>query len=83
MELGRAAGGIDLANGDPGGGLLQRAARALAEAVDAGRLGSLKVGRVDGEDALTAHAHLAPAAVALVEAGFAVTPAGLTKRGGR
>jgi ATP-dependent Lhr-like helicase len=59
---------------------LGRAARALAEAVDRGGIGSLKVARLDGEDALSAHARLDGAAEALLAAGFAVTPSGLTKR---
>jgi ATP-dependent Lhr-like helicase len=63
--------------------LLDRAAQALADAVADGRLGSLKVARLDGEDALAAHGRLAPAAGALVAAGFAVTPSGLVKRGRR
>jgi ATP-dependent Lhr-like helicase len=62
---------------------LDRAARTLAEAVDAGTLGTLKVARLDGEDALAAHARLDAAAAALVDAGFSVTPQGLTKRGRR
>jgi ATP-dependent Lhr-like helicase len=64
-------------------GRLEQAAAALAEATTSGRIGSLKVARLDGEDALDAHARLAPAAQALVGAGFAVTPSGLTMRGGR
>ncbi|MDR2254067.1 MAG: DEAD/DEAH box helicase [Bifidobacteriaceae bacterium] len=64
-------------------GTLGRAARALAEAVDQGKLGSLRVAKLDGEDSLAAHASSAPAAKALVEAGFAVIPSGLAKRGTR
>ncbi|MDR2378914.1 MAG: hypothetical protein LBD70_05780, partial [Bifidobacteriaceae bacterium] len=62
---------------------LERAARALAAAVAAGRLGSLKVARLDGEDSLAAHARAAAPAAALVAAGFAVTPSGLVARAGR
>ncbi|MDR1441925.1 MAG: DEAD/DEAH box helicase [Bifidobacteriaceae bacterium] len=61
--------------------VLERAAQALANAVAAGQIGALRVARLDGEDALGAHARLAPAAEALVAAGFAVTPSGLVKRG--
>jgi ATP-dependent Lhr-like helicase len=59
---------------------LDRAASTLAEAVRAGRTDSLKVTRVDGIDALTAHADLHPLAEALLAAGFTLTPAGLRLR---
>ncbi|MDR0626172.1 MAG: hypothetical protein LBG11_02750, partial [Bifidobacteriaceae bacterium] len=62
---------------------LERAARALAQAVADGLTGTLKVARLDGEDSLTAQARLSPAAQALTAAGFAVTPQGLVKRTGR
>ncbi|MDR1800201.1 MAG: hypothetical protein LBR19_10050, partial [Bifidobacteriaceae bacterium] len=58
----------------------ERAARALAERVAAGGIGTLKISRLDGQDALQAHAALSPATRALVAAGFAVTPSGLTLR---
>jgi ATP-dependent Lhr-like helicase len=61
-------------------GLLDRAAGALAEAVDRGLLGTLKLATLDGEDALLAQSRLAGPAQALVKAGFAVTPQGLAKR---
>ncbi|MDR2565304.1 MAG: DEAD/DEAH box helicase [Bifidobacteriaceae bacterium] len=64
-------------------GRLERGAQALADAARDGRLGSLKVARLDGEDSLAAHARGAQAAAALASAGFAVTPSGLVKRGGR
>lgn len=55
---------------------LAAAASALARTVREGRLGRLVVQRVDGLPALEAARHH-PAARALVEAGFAVTPRGL------
>jgi ATP-dependent helicase Lhr and Lhr-like helicase len=55
---------------------LAAAAAALARTVREGRLGRLVVQRVDGVPALEAARHH-PAARALVEAGFAVTPRGL------
>lgn len=55
---------------------LAAAAAALAGSVREGRLGRLVVQRVDGTPALEATRHH-PAARALVEAGFAVTPRGL------
>ncbi|WP_423465165.1 Lhr family ATP-dependent helicase [Promicromonospora sp. MS192] len=55
---------------------LTAAAAALARAVREGRLGRLVVQRVDGEPALDA-ARRQPAARALLEAGFAITPRGL------
>ncbi|NNH52966.1 DEAD/DEAH box helicase, partial [Promicromonospora citrea] len=55
---------------------LAGAAAALARTVREGRLGRLTVQRVDGEGALEA-ARRQPAARALVEAGFAITPRGL------
>ncbi|HEV6954124.1 MAG TPA: DEAD/DEAH box helicase [Promicromonospora sp.] len=55
---------------------LAGAASALARTVREGRLGRLTVQRVDGEGALEA-ARRQPAARALVEAGFAITPRGL------
>jgi ATP-dependent Lhr-like helicase len=59
---------------------LGRAAQALAAGVLAGRLGSLKLTRLDGIDALAAHADLHPLAQALAAAGFALTPSGLRLR---
>ncbi|MDR1634390.1 MAG: DEAD/DEAH box helicase [Bifidobacteriaceae bacterium] len=72
-------------------GRLERAAQALADAVagtangtaGGSEIGSLKVARLDGRDSLAAHADGAAAAAALIAAGFAVTPSGLVKRGGR
>ncbi|GAA2221786.1 ATP-dependent helicase [Promicromonospora sukumoe] len=55
---------------------LATAAAALARTVREGRLGRLVVQRVDGVPALEAARHH-PAARALVEAGFAITPRGL------
>ncbi|MDR3361178.1 MAG: hypothetical protein LBO20_11195, partial [Bifidobacteriaceae bacterium] len=76
-------GGRTALSFDDNPGRLTRAAAALGQAVDLGRLGQLKVARLDGKDALAAHARLAPAAQALIEAGFVVTPSGLTRRGRR
>jgi ATP-dependent Lhr-like helicase len=76
-------GGRTVLSFDSDQGRLRRAGRVLAEAVDSGKLAPLKVARLDGEDSLAAHATAAPAAGALTAAGFAVTPAGLVKRGRR
>ncbi|MCL2803390.1 MAG: DEAD/DEAH box helicase [Micrococcales bacterium] len=62
---------------------VSKAALALVQAVKAGRLPTLKVARLDGEDALAAYAERQDSVLALVHAGFAVTPAGLTLRSGR
>ena len=61
------------------GAALEQAAKGLAQA---GQVGTLKVSRLNGQDALQAYGQQDPAAGALVNAGFAVTPAGLTFRGG-
>jgi len=60
------------------GGRLEQAATALAQT---GQLGTLKVSRLNGKDALQAYGQQDQAALALVNAGFAVTPSGLTLRG--
>ncbi|MDR1823926.1 MAG: DEAD/DEAH box helicase [Bifidobacteriaceae bacterium] len=60
---------------------LEAAAKALAQRVEAGGIGTLKISRLDGQDALQAHAALSPAVQALVAAGFVVTPQGLVRRG--
>jgi len=62
------------------GEALVAAARALAHV---SQLGTLKVARINGQDALQAYGQQDQAAGSLVSAGFAVTPSGLTLRGGR
>ncbi|MDR1151758.1 MAG: DEAD/DEAH box helicase [Bifidobacteriaceae bacterium] len=62
---------------------LSQAAQTLADGMAAGRLDSLKVTRVDGIDALAAHATLHPLAEALLDAGFTLTPSGLRLRRAR
>ncbi|MCA5893194.1 DEAD/DEAH box helicase [Isoptericola sp. NEAU-Y5] len=57
------------------------AAGALADAASAGRLGRLLVQRVDGVAALTAARDRTPAAAALLDVGFGVTPRGLRLAG--
>ncbi|MFP3713616.1 DEAD/DEAH box helicase [Puerhibacterium sp. TATVAM-FAB25] len=69
LSFGRGDGG------DPA--RLAAAAAALAAATRAGRLGRVTVQRVDGVAALTAARDRTPAAAALLDAGFAVTPRGL------
>jgi ATP-dependent Lhr-like helicase len=64
------------------GELLSRGAAELAAMVKRDRLGTLKIARLDGSDALAAKAAEHPPANALVAAGFAITPSGLTLRGG-
>lgn len=61
---------------------LLAAARELASAVRAERLGRVLVQRVDGVAALTAARDRTPPAAALLAAGFAVTPRGLRVSGG-
>ncbi|PZR55410.1 DEAD/DEAH box helicase [Xylanimonas oleitrophica] len=61
---------------------LTSAAALLAGAAREGRLGRVLVQRVDGVPALTAARDRHPAAAALLEAGFAVTPRGLRVAGG-
>ncbi|MCK9795582.1 DEAD/DEAH box helicase [Isoptericola sp. 4D.3] len=56
---------------------LAAAARLLAAETRAGRLGRVTVQRVDGVPALTAARDRTPAAAALVDSGFSVTPRGL------
>ncbi|MCK0116655.1 ATP-dependent helicase [Isoptericola sp. S6320L] len=53
------------------------AAARLAEAAGDGRLGRLLVQRIDGEPALTAARDRGPAAAALLDHGFGITPQGL------
>jgi ATP-dependent Lhr-like helicase len=62
------------------GSHLARAAQTLADGVTSDHIDSLKVTRVDGVDALTAHADLHPLAEALLDAGFTLTPSGLRLR---
>jgi ATP-dependent Lhr-like helicase len=69
LSFGRGDGG------DPA--RLAAAAEVLAAATRAGRLGRVTVQRVDGVAALTAARDRSPAAAALLDAGFAVTPRGL------
>ncbi|MCL1897275.1 MAG: DEAD/DEAH box helicase [Micrococcales bacterium] len=59
---------------------LELAAQILAEQAKTGRLGTLKVARLNGQDALDAYGRKDQAASALVQAGFSVTPSGLTLR---
>ncbi|ACZ30271.1 DEAD/H associated domain protein [Xylanimonas cellulosilytica DSM 15894] len=69
----------------PGPGGARRtgaAARELAAAASSGRLGRVLIQRVDGVPALTAARDRTPAAAALLDAGFAVTPRGLRVAGG-
>ncbi|WP_425954375.1 ATP-dependent helicase [Xylanimonas sp. McL0601] len=74
---------LSFAPAGPGAGRrLGAAARALAEAARAGRLGRILVQRVDGAAALGAARERTPAAGALLDAGFAVTPRGLRVAGG-
>ncbi|WP_166846820.1 DEAD/DEAH box helicase [Isoptericola sp. BMS4] len=61
--------------GDPG--RLAAAARTLAAATREGRLGRVTVQRVDGVAALSAARDRTPAAAALLDAGFGITPRGL------
>jgi ATP-dependent Lhr-like helicase len=59
---------------------LSRAAETLAASVHGAKIDSLKITRVDGVDALAAHADLHPLAEALLTAGFTLTPSGLRLR---
>ena len=61
---------------------LAAAARELADAARAGRLGRVLVQRADGAASLTAARDRTPLAAALLDAGFAVTPRGLRVAGG-
>ncbi|WP_229737888.1 Lhr family helicase [Isoptericola cucumis] len=70
-------GGRSLLSFGVGGPRLGLAATVLADAARAGRLGKLLVQRVDGVPALTAARDRTPAAAALLDAGFGVTPRGL------
>ncbi len=63
----------------PDDAVLHEAARALAEKVTGGAIGSLTVTKVDGVDAV---ASAGPVAKALTDNGFAVTPQGLRLRTG-
>ncbi|MCL2788266.1 MAG: DEAD/DEAH box helicase, partial [Micrococcales bacterium] len=60
---------------------LSRAAEALVACVRDGRIASLRLAKLDGNDALAAHRDLVPLADALVTAGFNLTPQGLRIRG--
>jgi len=59
---------------------LEVAGRTLAAEAKKGQLGTLKVARLNGQDALEAYGQQNAAALALVQAGFGVTPSGLTLR---
>ncbi|MCL2595491.1 MAG: DEAD/DEAH box helicase [Promicromonosporaceae bacterium] len=67
---------------DKGLARLGIAARALAEAASVRRAGRMLLQRVDGIPALTAARERTPAAAALLDAGFTVTPGGLRVAGG-
>jgi ATP-dependent Lhr-like helicase len=56
------------------------AAKVLAERILDWRLGPVKIKRIDGEDALQAHAEGQEGALALIAAGFTLTPGGLRLR---
>ncbi|MFB7799490.1 DEAD/DEAH box helicase [Isoptericola sp. NPDC056134] len=69
---------LSFARGDAGDGpRLAAAARLLVTETRADRLGRVTVQRVDGVPALTAARDRIPAAAALLDAGFGVTPRGL------
>jgi ATP-dependent Lhr-like helicase len=67
----------------PGEAALRAAGDAIVRAVEERHLAALKLTKLDGLDALAAHAALQPLAEALIGVGFAVTPGGLRLRGGR
>jgi len=69
---------LSFGRGDAGDGpRLAAAARLLVTETRADRLGRVTVQRVDGVPALTAARDRTPAAAALLDAGFGVTPRGL------
>ena len=69
---------LSFGRGDAGDGpRLAAAARLLAADTRAGRLGRVTVQRVDGVPALAAARDRTPAAAALLDSGFGVTPRGL------
>jgi len=69
---------LSFGRGDAGDGpRLAAAARLLVSETRADRLGRVTVQRVDGVPALTAARDRTPAAAALLDAGFGVTPRGL------
>ncbi|MFE7408394.1 DEAD/DEAH box helicase [Isoptericola sp. NPDC057559] len=69
---------LSFGRGDAGDGArLAAAARLLAAETRAGRLGRVTVQRVDGVPALAAARDRTPAAAALLDSGFGVTPRGL------
>ena len=70
-------GGRSLLSFGVTGARLTLAATVLADAAATGRLGRILVQRVDGVPALTAARDRTPAAAALLDAGFGVTPRGL------
>ncbi|GAA1742099.1 ATP-dependent helicase [Isoptericola hypogeus] len=70
-------GGRTLLSFGVAGARLTLAAKVLTDACGAGRLGRVMVQRVDGIPALTAARDRTPAAAALLDAGFGVTPRGL------
>jgi len=74
---------LSFGRGDPGDGpRLVAAARLLAAQSRTDRLGRVTVQRVDGVPALAAARDRTPAAAALLDAGFSVTPRGLRPAAG-